>query len=264
MTPAPDSALSAGAERGNGPAHVAEGTDALLAAFAHDMRNPLGPVRNAVWLLRTSGQRDGEAAQWALDVIDRQVQVLAGMIDDLSDFARLRRGALQTENDVVDLERLIDRAVSAFAKGLGEKQQTLRRFLPDGPTLTLGDRARLVQALATVLSAASRATAHGAQLSLRVHRTEHDVSISVGDDALESNPIGATPIPGGRASEARRISGRMCPEAGVGLTLAQGILEIHGGSLSVVPDRAGRPRFAIRLPLAPGLRGAPRLSPSAG
>jgi signal transduction histidine kinase len=212
--------------------------DAALTAFAHELRNALGPVRTAAYLLRASTTDDAQA-RWALDLIDRQVQAITASIDEFADFARLRRGALALVSEPMDLATVLDDAASACAAALADKRQTLEWTRPATRIPVCGDRARLIQALGAVLRATSRAALAGSRIPVRVDRTGTEVAIAIdgpADPAIDA--VASRSDPGSGVS--------VQTFAGVGLAFAQGIIALHGGALTAM----GRSRFAMRLPLA--------------
>ncbi len=218
-------------------------SDVPLAAFAHELRNALGPLRTAAHLLRAS-VRDDAQGQWALDLIDRQVHSISASIDELADLARVMRGTLQLESDLVDLGEAVDSAASACAKALTEKRQTLTWTRSADRMMVRGDSARLVQALAAVLYTMSRIAAAGSQISVQVDfdRSEAETLI------CEISEIG--PVEAGGPADAASIADpdTQAPllAASIALSLARGIFALHGGLLNA----AGAARFAVRLPLA--------------
>jgi signal transduction histidine kinase len=211
--------------------------DALLAAFAHEMRNALGPVRTATYLLRAS-TTDAQA-QWALDLIDRQVQAITASIDELADLARFARGPLELDSQPMAFGDVLDGAASACATALSERRQTLEWSRPATAVAVHGDPQRLTQALSAVLRATSRAAQAGSPIRIAVERDATAVTTAIGGTA--EAPIELTSQPEDDLGQSR-----VQPSANVGLTLAQEILARHGGSLTAT----GRSRFAIRLPVA--------------
>lgn len=224
----------------------------LLAAFAHEMRNALGPVRTAAYLLRAS-TTDAQA-QWALDLIDRQVQAITASIDELADLARLTHGTLELGAQPIAFDDLLDGAESACATALAERRQLVDWARSAGPIAVRGDRVRLTQALGAVLRATSRATQTGSRIRIAVVCEAAEVATVIegtpdapsGAIPMQSStpdtPSGAIPAPaptGAAANTGPHFAGN------VGLTLATEIVARHGGTLTA----SGRSRFAIRLPV---------------
>ena len=220
--------------------HGASGIpDPPLAAFAHEMRNALGPVRTAAYLLRAS-TTDAQA-QWALDLIDRQVQVIAASIDELADLARLARGTLELASQPIAFDDVLDGAAAACTSALAERRQVLDWARSIGTVTVRGDGVRLTQALSAVLRAISRATQTGSRIRIAVARETGEVAIAIegmtdaaSDGIAMQSPTAVAANTGSRASWS------------VGLTLAREIVARHGGTLSA----SSGSRFALRLPVA--------------
>ena len=226
----------------NGGQRAPTAADAPLVAFAHEMRNILGPVRTAAHLLR-AGANDDAQAQWALDLIDRQVQAMTALIDELADYSRLARGALELQCHSMDFRDVLDGAASACAVTLNEKRQALEWTRPAAETPVRGDRARLMQAVSAVLRSASGATATGSRISIRVDLLAGEVVTTVGEPPAPP-PTGFTAANSDARSAARAETSAPLPK--LGLSLAQAIVARHGGALVALDPS----RFVIRLPLA--------------
>lgn len=221
----------------------ANAPDVPLAAFAHELRNALGPLRTAAHLLRAS-VRDDTQGQWALDLINRQVHSISASVDELSDLARVMRGALQLESDLVDLGEAVDGAASACAKALTERRQTLKWMRPADRMTVRGDSARLVQALAAVLCTMSRIAAAGSQISVQLNFDRSDGETLI-CEISEIERVEARD-PADAASTAGPDTQVPLVAASIALSLARGIFALHGGVLNT----AGAARFAVRLPHA--------------
>src|SRR5207248_3950373 len=129
--------------------------DEFLLMLAHELRNPLAPVRNAAHLLRLAPQADRDLA-WAVDVIDRQSRHLARLIDDLLDVARLTRGQVQLRRGRVELRAVVEAAVETGRPALDGAGHELTVALPAAPVVLDGDAARLTQVLANLLDNAAK------------------------------------------------------------------------------------------------------------
>lgn len=219
-----------------GPPH------AVLAALAHELRNPLGPVRNAVHLLRARIAADDQQSAWALDLIDRQVGEMASMIEDVDEVARLWRGALTAAGEPMDLRAVVGAAVAASAASREAKQQTLECRMPPEALPVHGERARLTKAIAHVLHAAGRAGVAGAALTLRLDRDGANARVYISDAKGAALP----PLPPARSA----LSPVSPLGSSVGMMLAKGIVELYGGSVAAVGGASDHPRFTLRLPLA--------------
>jgi signal transduction histidine kinase len=221
---------------------VTEQPHAVLAALAHELRNPLGPVRNAVFLLRARVAADDPQAAWALDLIDRQVGEMAAIIEDVGEVARLWRGTLPAAAEPVDLRDVVEAAVAASAASRAAKRQSLDCRTPPEALPVCGDRGRLIKALTHVLQAAAKAGVADAALTLRLDRDDANARVYVSDS--EGAPL--QPLPPERGAL------RPPPQllAGVGMMLAKAIVELYGGSVTVFGIADDHPRFEVCLPLA--------------
>jgi len=218
-----------------------------ITAFAHDLRNALGPVRTATYLLRASTSSDAQAV-WALDLIDRQAQAIATAVDELTDLVRIARGTLELIAEPVDLGDTLDAVVSPSAPGLAEKRQSLAWKRPAAPVTVSGDRARLVQTFAALVRATSNMGIAGSVIAVALDRNDRDASITIGEqsDAPANAALGThAPVDQGNdVTEARPRWGQL--SGSVGLVLAQAILRRHGGAVTARHPSG----FEIRLPLA--------------
>jgi PAS domain S-box-containing protein len=228
--------------------------DEFLAMLAHELRNPLAPVMNAVELLRALGPREDRLEQ-AHEVIHRQVRHMSRLIDDLLDVSRITRGRIDLRKERLGLGEIVAAAVEA-SRHLFEKQaHTLTMQVEDGIDVD-GDRARLVQVVTNLLMNAAKFTPDGGQVTLRAGHHGSTAVIAVRDTGI------------GIAREAQhRIFELFAREdvtveraqrgLGIGLTLAKRLVEMHGGSLSVKSEGAGTgTEFVIMLPGLTGDRPA--------
>jgi K+-sensing histidine kinase KdpD len=214
----------------------------FLSQLVHELRNRLAPMRNATYLLRGRVADDAHG-QWALGVIDRQIDQLNDSIDALADFARIVRGALPLADTAVDLVDVIDAAATGANDALAARQQTLER---SGSAVSLpahGDRDRLVRSLRTVIQTAAKLARREARIELFWEACEGQAAISIRAKSEDSpNPIAREPEAG---ADAQTASG----EATAQLALAEKLFELHGGSLSLAYPPPGDPQFVVVLPL---------------
>jgi PAS domain S-box-containing protein len=214
--------------------------DRFLAAVAHELRNPLAPIRNAVAILGRKGSQDPEVA-WSQSVIERQIDQLSRLIGDLVDLERLARGNLALERGRVALESVVDMALETSRPHVNAAGHRLSVLMPSERATVDGDAPRLAQVLATLVKNAAKHTKPRGTISLSAAIEGHEAVISVEDTGVGFAPGAAA---------------RLFDDAGgVGLRLAHGILELHGGAIEARSAGPGRgAEFVVRLPLA---RGAP-------
>jgi PAS domain S-box-containing protein len=225
--------------------------DEFLAMLAHELRNPLAPIRHALQVL---GMAAGSSttSKWASDVIERQVQQLARLTDDLLDVSRITRGKIRLDLEPLDLNVVIGRAVETVRPLIDARQQELTISLPDHPVGVQADATRLSQVVSNLLNNASKFTPERGQIWLGVDRREPSVEITVRDSGC-----GIAPEMLGRVfdlfAQADSTQQRAQGGLGIGLTLVRTLVEMHGGSVEGSSEGPGLgSRFTVRLPLWPG------------
>jgi PAS domain S-box-containing protein len=225
----------------------------FIAVLAHELRNPLAPIRNAAKLLTMvkPGEADFEMMRRA---IDRQSAQLARIVDDLLDISRITRGTFEIRHENVDIGEVVSRSVEATRPAIDSASHVFTLSLPPSePIAVEGDELRLTQALTNILANAARYTEPGGRITLKVWTEEHDstgeVAISVLDTGrgIESDMLGAV---FGMFVQGRPDK-RSSTGLGVGLALARSIVELHHGSIEARSEGAGKgAEFIVRLPLA--------------
>ena len=212
--------------------------DEFLAALAHELRNPLAPIRNAVAILARKGSQDPEVA-WSQGVIERQIDHLSRLIGDLLDIERIARGNLALKKERVAFETVVDMALESSRPHVNAGGHHLSVLLPSERALLDADAARLAQALATLLKNAAKHTPPQGTITLSAAVEGGEVVVSVEDSGGGLEP-----------NAARRIFGE---GAGVGLRLVHGVIQLHRGRIEARSAGPGRGcEFVLRLPLASG------------
>ena len=228
--------------------------DEYLAMLSHELRNPLAPIRSAVFLLeRADPASDG--ARRARDVIARQVGHLAQMVDDLLDVSRIARGQIELHRTRLDLAELVRRVGEDHRLVLGSAGVDLEVSVPDEPVPVDGDATRLAQLLGNLLHNSAKFTPRDGKvtLSLGVKRAEAVLRVHDTGVGIDAGILGRVfePFVQGERSLARSGGG-----LGLGLPLVKGLAELHGGSVEARSGGAGSgAELVVRLPLASG-RGA--------
>lgn len=229
--------------------------DEFLATLAHELRNPLAPIRHAARFLQATGVSD-EKRQWGREVIARQVDRMALLLDDLLEVSRITRGRLELSRSNVSLEQLVTQAVETARPLLESKHHTLRIDLPPEPVELLVDPLRASQALGNVLTNAAKYTDAGGHIELIASVSGHSLSIAVKDSGIG---LTAESMPGlfEMFSQVDSISERTEGGLGIGLALVKGLVELHGGSVAVASEGLGHgSTFTLRFPgavlLGPG------------
>jgi len=232
-------------------------TNEFLAMLAHELRNPLAPIRNALAVVRNQDLGD-PILRHCVDTIDRQATHLSRLVDDLVDVSRVTSGKINMQRQAVDLKAVIARAVEASEPFLEARGHRLRLDLAPEPMPLVGDFARLSQVLVNLLDNAAKFTRNGGQIQIGLRR-EHELAVL----SVKDNGIGMTGALRARVFDlfvqGERGLDRAEGGLGIGLPLVRRIVELHGGSVeaaSAGPDSGSE--FIVRLPLSapPALRDA--------
>ena len=236
--------------------------DEFVATLAHELRNPLAPIRNAVYLLKKP-QLEPEVLRNARDIIDRQLQHMVRLVDDLLEVSRITLGQVTLRQETVDLHDVFRDALDAIAPLVAKKGHRLDVNIPAGKLLVRGDATRLSQVLQNLLDNAIKYTPDGGEISVNATRTRDQARITVRD-----NGIGIAPEMHTRIFE---LFTRVHPDErvkssglGIGLALARQLIKLHAGSIEVTsagPDTGSE--FVVSLPLLPQAEAtAPALDPA--
>ncbi len=240
----------------------------FVAILAHELRNPLGPIRNAARILKLKGPQLPDLKS-PIDMIERQTEQLARLLDDLLDVSRITRGALEIRPERLAISTVVDASLEASHEELHDRGIRLLLHMPAQPVELLADRARLIQLLCNLLSNAAKYTPTGGQIELTVAARGGTMTLSVKDNGIGIPSDKLTEIfelfaqverPGGRAGG-----------LGIGLTLVRQIAILHGGSIEARSAGIGHgSEFILTLPVvtastagpvalaAPGPAAAPR------
>jgi signal transduction histidine kinase len=223
--------------------------DEFLATLSHELRNPLAPLRNAVLLLRMRESAD-PAATPVHQIMDRQVDHLVRLVDDLLEVSRISRGTFELRRERVELATVVRNAVDTSNPLIHAAGHQLTVSVPREALWLDGDPVRLAQILANLLNNAATYTEHGGRISVRAWREDGEALIAVRDNgtgiAADALPRMFEMFHRGSASNRRNPGG-----LGIGLSLARGLAEMHGGAISVKSDGPGQgAEFTVRLPLA--------------
>jgi PAS domain S-box-containing protein len=233
--------------------------DNFIATLAHELRNPLAPVRNALTLMR---RKDAQAAQltWCRDVIDRQVGQMSRLLEDLLDVSRITRSKLTLQCEQLELAAVIEQAIEVARPSIDEASHSFTVDLPATPIIVYGDSTRLAQVISNLLINAAKYTPTSGKISLGAQVEQGDVLLSVKDTGIGIAPEHLSrvfdmfsQVP---ASKARTQGG-----LGIGLALSRGLIELHGGVLSARsagPDKGSE--FLVRLPLRSGPVATPEVT----
>jgi PAS domain S-box-containing protein len=226
----------------------------FLAMLAHELRNPLAPLRNAVQILKRV-PHDAELAERTRDLIDRQVTNMVRMVDDLLDAARLSRGRIELHIERVELQAVLSGAIEAVRAGIDARRHTLTVVAPPSPVMVSGDSTRLEQVFTNLLSNASKYTEPEGEITVTLMVTAADSPEQHAEAVVRvrDNGIGITaemlPRVFDLFAQADHSLARTGGGLGIGLNIVRRIVEMHEGKVSA---HSGGPQmgseFVVRLP----------------
>jgi PAS domain S-box-containing protein len=222
--------------------------DEFLATLAHELRNPLAPIRQAAMIANEPTATDAQK-RWSHDVISRQVEHMALLLDDLLDISRITRGALQLRIEMTELAAVIDAAVETARPAIEAKRHRLSIQIPQQPVYFAADSLRLAQILANLLSNAAKYTDAGGQIQVRAELAADSIEIGVADTGIG---ISANALHSvfDMFAQVKAAQDRSEGGLGIGLSLSKALVELHGGTIKAVSAGLGRgSEFIVRLPL---------------
>lgn len=221
--------------------------DDFLAVLAHELRNPLAPIQNAVHHLRYRGTAQSEDMK-VVDVIGRQVQSMTRMIDDLLDISRISRDKLELRRQRMNLSTVVGHALETSRPFIETCGHRLEVMLPDDPVWMQGDPTRLAQVIANLLNNAAKYTRDGGRIALIVKELEGEITIRVKDNGLG---IAAGMLHGIFEPFFQVDSSleRSCGGLGIGLALVRRLVQMHGGTVEATSPGLGQgSEFVVRIP----------------
>jgi PAS domain S-box-containing protein len=220
----------------------------FVAMLAHELRNPLAPIRNAMEVMKLRGLKD-QQLEWCRTVVDRQVEYLGHLVDDLLDVNRITTGKIQLKREPVAISQVIERALESSSPLIQERKHRVEVSLPEEPQIVQADLTRLAQVFLNLLNNAAKYTPENGLIEISGKTEGQHAVIRVRD-----NGVGIAPellpkvfdlfVQGSRSLD--RAEGGL----GIGLTLVRAIVRLHGGSVSV--SSAGVQQgseFTVKLPL---------------
>jgi len=222
--------------------------DEFLAMLAHELRNPLAPILNAVQLMRRKPLADPQLL-WSRDVIERQLGHLTRLVDDLLDVSRITRGKINLSRQNVEVADLIARAVETVQPLIVERGHRLSLDVGKDSVQVYGDPLRLTQAVGNVLSNAAKYTENGGEIGLVTRLVDGRVEIRVRDTGI-GIPSDLQPMIFDMFTQLNRHPGRLQSGLGIGLALVRKLLEMHGGTVTAFSEGNGLgSEFLITLPV---------------
>jgi PAS domain S-box-containing protein len=222
--------------------------DEFLAMLAHELRNPIAPIRNAAQVIQLSGTKEPRVV-WAREVIDRQAKQLSRLVDDLLDISRITRGKIRLEMQPVDLQIAVARGIETVQPMIEARRHKLSVDMPHALLRANGDAARLSQVVANILHNAAKFTPEQGEIWVGLEARGNDALITIRD-----NGIGIVPEILPRIFELFTQADATIERAqgglGLGLALVRTLVELHGGRVEAVSEGLGRgSTFTVTLPL---------------
>ena len=223
-------------------------TDRFLATLAHELRNPLGAIRNGLTMMgRAKG--DAATANRAFDIVERQVGSLSRLVDDLVDVERLRHGKIRLQKSRLELRAIVDAAAEMSRSRIEDAGHTLKVTVPGQSIQLDGDLTRLAQVLSNLLDNAAKYTPRGGRIELSGEQAGKEVVLKVRDSGMG---ISAAMLPKlfDLYAQGQPLPGNPSQGFGVGLALVRQMVELHGGSVAATSDGPGKgSEFTVRLPI---------------
>jgi PAS domain S-box-containing protein len=237
--------------------------DEFLATLAHELRNPIAPIRNTLEILKRA-ESSNPTQHDAYFVIERQLNQLVRLVDDLLDVSRISRNRLELRLERTDLARVIQQAIETCQPMIDAFRHRVELDLPREPIFLSADPVRLAQVFGNLLHNACKYTPPGGRVSVRAERVGQDVCVVVADSGVGISPD-ILPNVFDMFAQANSAIDHSQGGLGIGLTLVKRLVELHGGSVTASSDGQGRgSQFTVRLPLitsSPAAAPIPPLEP---
>jgi signal transduction histidine kinase/DNA-binding response OmpR family regulator len=221
--------------------------DEFLAMLGHELRNPLAPMVTALQIMKMKGTEDQTVVK-ARRAMDRQLQHITRLVDDLLDVSRINRGKIELRREPVELDSLVEHALATSRPLIDDHGHALKVELPKARVHVHVDPTRLAQVIANLLNNAAKYTPRGGNVILAVEVNGRDVSIRVRDDGIGVDPA-MLPRIFDMFVQSPRAADRSLGGLGIGLTLVKRLVELHGGTVSGVSEGKGHgAEFIVDLP----------------
>ena len=223
--------------------------DEFLATLAHELRNPLAPLRNGLQLIKLAGVQQASIEQ-ARSMMERQLAQMVRLIDDLMDVSRINQGKLELRKERIPLAVVLDSAVESTRPLIGQMGHELTVTLPEQALMVDADMTRLAQAFVNLLNNAAKYSERGGRIRLSVERLGTDAVVTVKDTGIG---ISAEQLPRifEMFTQVEQSLEKSQGGLGIGLTLVKRLVELHGGSVKASSDGPGKgSEFVVYLPLA--------------
>jgi signal transduction histidine kinase len=227
--------------------------DDFLAILAHELRNPLAPMSNAIEILQRVGPKDPELVRMR-SLIDRQVRHMTRLVDDLLDVARITQGKIHLRSEPLELGDLVRRAIEAHSPAISARGHQLSLKLPDRPVEVTGDAVRITQVIGNLVTNAIKYTPDGGLIEVGLDAADGFAAVTVRDNGIGiDDELLAHVFDLFGQLKRPRPSEHTHDGLGIGLALVQRLIEMHHGQVEAHSDGAGRgSEFIVRLPLRVG------------
>ena len=220
----------------------------FLSTLSHELRNPLAPLMNALQLIRMT-EPQNTALQYPIKLIERQVDFLHRLVDDLLDVTRISAGKVQLELAVIDLRDVVAKAVETARPLITQRAHRLLMQVLPVPIVIHADADRLEQVFINLLTNAGKYTPEGGRIEVRVTREQDEAIVHVTDNGI-GIPKEMQPHIFDLFTQVQSTAALSKEGLGIGLSLVKNLVELHGGSVQVRSEGAGRgSEFTVRLPL---------------
>ncbi len=222
--------------------------DEFLALLGHELRNPLAPILTALQLMK---MRDSQASMRERTIIERQVQHLVRMVDDLLDVSRITRGKIDLKREPVEIANIITQGIEMASPLLEQRSHNLRVSVPRRGLLIEADQVRMAQVVANLLTNAAKYTDPGGLISISASRDKDQIVVRVADSGSGIAPD-MLPHVFKMFVQGERTLDRAQGGLGIGLTLVRNLVELHGGSVTAHSEGLGKgSEFVLRVPVVP-------------
>jgi PAS domain S-box-containing protein len=221
--------------------------DAFIATLSHELRNPMAPIQNSIALLKARGDGSNPGAEWAQNVLERQVAQMSRLLDDLLDISRVSQNRLELRRQDVEIMAVIDAAIETSRPIIDAGRHRLTLLPPAHPIHVHADPVRLAQVFTNLLNNAAKYTDEGGEITVTVFSTATELTVSVKDSGigLTGESIRTVFEMFSQASLSRSRGG-----LGIGLSLARALVRLHGGTIRATSQGLGKgSEFIVTLPL---------------
>lgn len=223
--------------------------DEFLATLAHELRNPLAPMRNVLEIMRFK-EKDNPFIHWSRDIIERHVSQMTHLVDDLMEASRISQGRLELRKKQIDMCEVTLHAVETSQALILESKHNFKMSTPDSPLIVDADSTRIVQIISNLLTNAAKYTPAGGDIYLNLFQDNNEAVLSVRDTGIGIPPEQLSTI-FTMFSQLKPALERSQGGLGIGLSLVKGLVELHDGSIVALSEGDGKgSEFIVRLPIS--------------